>query len=108
MRAGIQVVLRYAGRGGGTRTHDLLYPKQARYQAAPRPDGRTGRTLWATASRCKEQSPVKLECDPARGLTAAVDRPQTRYPVSQDERLPIYDALPKIRCFTVSPTRILS
>src|ERR1700688_560607 len=27
------------GRGGGTRTHDLLYPKQARYQAAPHPDG---------------------------------------------------------------------
>ncbi len=26
------------GRGGGTRTHDLLYPKQARYQAAPHPD----------------------------------------------------------------------
>ena len=25
-------------RGGGIRTHDLLYPKQARYQAAPHPD----------------------------------------------------------------------
>ena len=27
------------GRGGEIRTHDLLLPKQARYQAAPRPDG---------------------------------------------------------------------
>ena len=26
------------GRGGEIRTHGLLYPKQARYQAAPRPD----------------------------------------------------------------------
>ncbi len=26
------------GRGGGIRTHDLRYPKPARYQAAPRPD----------------------------------------------------------------------
>ena len=25
------------GRGGGVRTHDLLFPKQARYQTAPRP-----------------------------------------------------------------------
>jgi hypothetical protein len=37
------------GRGGGIRTHDLLVPNEARYQAAPRPDigatalGRTGR-----------------------------------------------------------------
>ena len=30
------------GRGGEIRTHDLLYPKQARYQATlrPEPDGR--------------------------------------------------------------------
>lgn len=27
-----------SGRGGEIRTHGLLYPKQARYQAAPRPD----------------------------------------------------------------------
>lgn len=27
------------GRGGEIRTHDLLYPKQTRYQAALRPDG---------------------------------------------------------------------
>ena len=26
------------GRGGGIRTHDLLVPNEARYQAAPRPD----------------------------------------------------------------------
>ena len=26
------------GRGGEIRTHDLLYPKQARYQATLRPD----------------------------------------------------------------------
>ena len=26
------------GRGGEIRTHGLLYPKQARYQTAPRPD----------------------------------------------------------------------
>ena len=28
------------GRGGEIRTHDLLYPKQARYQATLRPDPR--------------------------------------------------------------------
>ena len=28
----------YFGRGGEIRTHGLLYPKQARYQTAPRPD----------------------------------------------------------------------
>ena len=27
-----------SGRGGEIRTHDLLYPKQARYQATLRPD----------------------------------------------------------------------
>ena len=26
------------GRGGEIRTHDPLYPKQVRYQTAPRPD----------------------------------------------------------------------
>ena len=26
------------GRAGEIRTHDLLHPKQARYQAAPRPE----------------------------------------------------------------------
>ena len=26
------------GRGGEIRTHDPLYPKQVRYQAAPHPD----------------------------------------------------------------------
>src|ERR1700712_2541159 len=36
---GADHALEQNGRGGGTRTHDLLYPKQARYQAAPRPDG---------------------------------------------------------------------
>ena len=30
------------GRGGEIRTHDLLYPKQTRYQAALRPDGPCG------------------------------------------------------------------
>ena len=30
------------GRGGEIRTHDLLYPKQARYQATLRPDPRAG------------------------------------------------------------------
>ena len=29
--------LRKCGRAGGTRTHDLLTPSQARYQAAPQP-----------------------------------------------------------------------
>ena len=29
-----------SGRGGEIRTHDLLYPKQARYQATLRPDPR--------------------------------------------------------------------
>ncbi len=27
-----------SGRGGEIRTHDPLYPKQVRYQTAPRPD----------------------------------------------------------------------
>ena len=30
--------LKENGRGGEIRTHDLLYPKQARYQATLRPD----------------------------------------------------------------------
>ena len=30
--------LKKNGRGGEIRTHDLLYPKQARYQATLRPD----------------------------------------------------------------------
>ena len=30
--------MRKSGRGGEIRTHDLLYPKQARYQATLRPD----------------------------------------------------------------------
>ena len=30
----------YIGRGGEIRTHGLLYPKQARYQTAPRPDNK--------------------------------------------------------------------
>ena len=30
--------LRKSGRGGEIRTHDLLYPKQARYQATLRPE----------------------------------------------------------------------
>src|ERR1700729_332729 len=40
------------GRGGGTRTHDLLYPKQARYQAAPHPDGSILK-LWSAPRRSK-------------------------------------------------------
>ena len=28
----------FSGRGGEIRTHDPLYPKQVRYQTAPRPD----------------------------------------------------------------------
>ena len=34
------LVLLKNGRGGEIRTHDLLYPKQARYQATLRPDPR--------------------------------------------------------------------
>src|SRR5205085_8279311 len=33
--------LREDGRGGEIRTHDLLYPKQARYQATLRPEPKT-------------------------------------------------------------------
>src|SRR5208337_4820911 len=66
------------GRGGGTRTHDLLYPKQARYQAAPRPD--------------HGERP-----DPMGGSV----------PMQAYWRR-VYGALPKIRCSTVSPTRISS
>ena len=29
------------GRGGEIRTHDPLYPKQVRYQTAPRPDDKS-------------------------------------------------------------------
>ena len=35
------------GRGGEIRTHDLLYPKQARYQATLRPDPRQRRMRMA-------------------------------------------------------------
>ena len=35
------------GRGGEIRTHGLLYPKQARYQTAPRPD-----SVLITATKC--------------------------------------------------------
>lgn len=31
-------VLLLIDRGGGTRTHDLLHPMQARYQSAPHPE----------------------------------------------------------------------
>src|SRR5437879_13778677 len=37
------------GRGGEIRTHDLLYPKQARYQATLRPETRQSRMLIAAA-----------------------------------------------------------
>src|SRR2546427_5849345 len=37
------------GRGGEIRTHDLLYPKQARYQATLRPEPRQSRMLIAAA-----------------------------------------------------------
>ena len=34
------------GRGGEIRTHDPLYPKQVRYQTAPRPDTSTSLGNW--------------------------------------------------------------
>ena len=41
------------GRGGEIRTHDLLYPKQARYQATLRPDPGQEK-LEALEHFCKE------------------------------------------------------
>ena len=53
-RAGLEAVedvsRKKNGRGGEIRTHDLLYPKQARYQATLRPD--------PGSRRCRFQSSV--------------------------------------------------
>ena len=38
--------LRESGRGGEIRTHDPLYPKQVRYQTAPRPDTAASLGNW--------------------------------------------------------------
>ena len=35
-----------SGRGGEIRTHDPLYPKQVRYQTAPRPDTAASLGNW--------------------------------------------------------------
>jgi hypothetical protein len=40
VRLGSLLSRKVNGRGGEIRTHDLLYPKQARYQATLRPDPR--------------------------------------------------------------------
>lgn len=37
--------MRINGRGGEIRTHDLLYPKQARYQATLRPEPELSKVL---------------------------------------------------------------
>ena len=49
-------VLNVGGRAGEIRTHDLLRPMQARYQAAPRPD--TGRVIAASSQERKQENRV--------------------------------------------------
>ena len=50
----VQVEVQF-GRGGEIRTHGLLYPKQARYQAAPRPDIFTDIYTSATSNIIKQK-----------------------------------------------------
>ena len=42
------------GRGGEIRTHDPLYPKQVRYQTAPRPDRAVLLSSRATAAQAPQ------------------------------------------------------
>ena len=42
----VQIPALFHGRGGGIRTHGLLVPNEARYQAALRPEFKRGR--WST------------------------------------------------------------
>lgn len=65
--------IRRGGRGGEIRTHDLLYPKQTRYQAAPRPGPRP---VSAGAARRKDLSTGRRRAmppglDPGRGAASA-------------------------------------
>jgi hypothetical protein len=55
LTASHEFALEENGRGGEIRTHDLLYPKQARYQATLRPD--TERSKLPTArGNCNSES----------------------------------------------------
>ena len=51
LRSDVPGCLRKSGRGGEIRTHDLLYPKQARYQATLRPDPQREK-LTSAARNC--------------------------------------------------------
>src|ERR1035437_3892269 len=54
--------LRKSGRGGEIRTHDLLYPKQARYQATLRPDPELERVPIAARNSNPEVAENEVAC----------------------------------------------
>jgi hypothetical protein len=59
------------GRGGEIRTHDLLYPKQARYQATLRPDASAG----AIASPAEERLKCRVQAQIANDFRIFVPSP---------------------------------
>src|SRR5919106_4115839 len=76
-----------SGRGGRIRTGDLLLPKQARYQAAPRPDVRAGSdpaaqgpsSQWyLPCSLARRGARPRLTTMPMRPLRAALPRARHR------------------------------
>src|SRR5678815_2934442 len=88
-----------SGRGGEIRTHDLLYPKQARYQATLRPEPATNRCprncenamfilgqlalvkrLPDVRSRTDSGGWVTEECVEARSSTSSPSRKSHRFP----------------------------
>jgi hypothetical protein len=65
-----------SGRGGEIRTHDLLYPKQARYQATLRPDSEENEFARRQPERqcCFYQSFIKNQkTGPAEAKSARQD-----------------------------------
>lgn len=62
-----------SGRGGEIRTHDLLYPKQARYQATLRPGPKSGRKLGI--ARCLGKDFFAFCNLSSTGIVAGGDEP---------------------------------
>src|SRR6267378_3031474 len=86
------------GRGGEIRTHDLLYPKQARYQATLRPDPGQQKVPG-----------VRLICNPNLCTTMTADNTnERRYGMRVPEflticaRVKLCDPLRKIACCSIS------
>jgi hypothetical protein len=58
------------GRGGGIRTHGLFVPNEARYQAAPHPEG----LAESSRERADRPHPVRRSSDRATACQHPVDR----------------------------------